>query len=117
VLKNHRHINDSPIDGHLFAYKWKSSRRPLTKTAFLHHLAQASRAAGEEPLQGHGIQIGSTLEYLLQGISFEAMKVMGRWASNTFHLYLRKHAQILAPYLQASPQLHLTIVNSSMCIR
>jgi hypothetical protein len=26
ALENHRCINDSPIDGHLYAYKWKSSR-------------------------------------------------------------------------------------------
>ena len=114
ALENHMHINKPPVDGHLFAYVWKSGHRPLTKMAFIRHLARASRTAGEEPLQGHGIRIGSTLEYLLCGISFEAMKVIGRWASDAFHLYLQKYAQILAPYLQATPELHLAIINTSI---
>ncbi|OBZ66754.1 hypothetical protein A0H81_13222 [Grifola frondosa] len=31
------------------------------------------------------------------------IKTMGRWASNAFTLYLREHAEIMAPYIQASP--------------
>jgi len=33
------------------------------------------------------------------------MKAKGRWASNAFQLYLTKHAQILAPYMQAMPNI------------
>ena len=117
ALENHTRINEPPANGHLFAYKWKSGYRPLTKRAFVNRLAEAARAAGEEPLQGHGIRIGSTLEYLLRGVPFETMKIIGRWASDAFHLYLRKHAQIMAPYLQASPELHLAIANNAMRIR
>ena len=51
----------------------------------------------------HRICIGATLEYLLRGVPFDAMKVKGRWASNAFQLYLRKHNQILAPYMQLMP--------------
>jgi hypothetical protein len=58
------------------------------------------------PLKGHGIRIGSTLEYLLRHIPFDVVKVKGRWASDAFLLYLRKHAQILAPYMQAALALH-----------
>ncbi|KDQ16959.1 hypothetical protein BOTBODRAFT_73190, partial [Botryobasidium botryosum FD-172 SS1] len=67
---------------------------------FLQALADAAKRAGLEPMQGHGIRIGSTLMYLLQGLSFEAVKTIGRWASDAFRLYLRKHTQILAPYIQ-----------------
>ena len=52
-------------------------------------------------MHGHGIRIGATLEYLLRGIPFDVMKVKGRWVSNAFQLYLRKHNQILAPYMQS----------------
>ena len=31
---------------------------------------------------------------------------MGRWSSDAFLGYLRKHAQILTPYIQANPELH-----------
>jgi hypothetical protein len=78
--------------------------RPLTKTKFLERVGTAARAAGLEPLQGHGIRIGATLEYLLRGVPFDVMKAKGRWASDAFHLYLTKHAQILAPYMQATPR-------------
>jgi hypothetical protein len=107
-------INKPPSNGHLFAYKWKFGHRPLTKKTFIGRLAQAVQDAGEDPLQGHGIQIGSTLEYLLRGISMETVKVIGWWASDAFILYLRKHAQVLAPYLQAFPELHHAIATSTM---
>jgi hypothetical protein len=117
ALENHISVNKPSLGEHLFSYQWKSSCRPLTKRAFINWLTQAAHSAGEEPLQGHGIRIGSTLEYLLRGVSFETMKVIGRWASNAFHLYLRKHAQILAPYLQASPELHQAIATNAMRLR
>jgi len=88
--------------------------RPLTKTKFLERIAKAARDANLEPLQGHGIRIGSTLEYLLRGVPFEAMKVQGRWASDAFLLYLRKHALIMAPYIQASPAIHETFLRYTM---
>jgi hypothetical protein len=114
ALENHIQLNHPPPDSHLFAYRWKSGYRPLTKKTFINRLAQAARDASEDPLQGHGIRIGSTLEYLLRGVSLEAMKVIGRWASDAFILYLRKHAQILAPYLQATPELHLAVIANTI---
>jgi len=106
ALENHLRVNEPLDNQHLFTYKHKTGLRPLTKQAFLKRIATAARKAGEEPLQGHGIRIGATLEYLLRGVSFEAMKVLGRWASDAFIRYLRKHAQIMAPYIQANPELH-----------
>ena len=106
ALENHLQVNNPPEDQHLFAYRHKNGFRALTKHAFVKRLAKAARDAGEEPLQGHGIRVDATLEYLLRGVPFEAMKVLGRWASDAFILYLRKHAQIMAPFIQADPQLH-----------
>ncbi|KAF9011022.1 hypothetical protein BDZ89DRAFT_909974, partial [Hymenopellis radicata] len=74
---------------------------PLTKPAFLARIAAAAKAADLQPLQGHGIRIGSTLEYLLRGLAFEVVKTLGRWKSDAFLVYLRKHAEIMAPYMQA----------------
>lgn len=106
ALANHRRINNPSNTDHLFAYLHKGRLRPLTKNAFIKRVAQAARAAGLEPLQGHGIRIGATLHYLLRGVPMEAMKVMGRWSSDAFMRYLRKHAQILTPYIQANPEIH-----------
>jgi hypothetical protein len=61
------------------------------------------KAAGKSPLQCHGIRIGSTLEYQLHNIPFDVVKIKGRWVSDSFLLYLHRHAQILTPYMQAQP--------------
>jgi hypothetical protein len=70
--------------------------------------------AGREPLQGHGIRIGSTLEYLLRSVPFDVMKAMGQWAGDSFQLYLRKYAVIIAPYTQSTPLLHEAFVRYAM---
>jgi hypothetical protein len=62
------------------------------------------------------LRIGATLEYLLRGVPFEAMKGIGRRSSDSFSKYLRKHAQILAPYVQANPDLHQKISHEQMSV-
>lgn len=116
ALQQHFQINSPPQDGHLFAYKDQKAgtHKPLTKSKFLKRIAQAAKSINEDPLQGHGIRIGATLEYLLRNVPFEVVKVMGRWASNAFTLYLRKHGQIMAPYLQAVPELHQEVIRHTM---
>jgi hypothetical protein len=66
-------------------------------------LQDANNHLGRESLKAHSIRIGGTLEYLLRGVPFEMVKTMGRWQSDAFLVYLRKHAVILAPYLQDHP--------------
>ena len=114
ALAHHLEVNNLPQEGHLFTYHHKNGHRPLTKSKFLAELAKAARAGGLERLQGHGIRIGSTLEYLLRGVPFDVMKVKGRWSSDAFTLYLQKHAQILAPYIQAVPAIHDTFARLTM---
>ncbi|KIJ99194.1 hypothetical protein K443DRAFT_624764 [Laccaria amethystina LaAM-08-1] len=114
ALAHHMAINKPPADGHLFSYLKDSRFRPLTKTEFTRTVAEAARKAGLDPRQGHGIRIGSTLEYLLRGTPFEVMKVKGRWASDAFLIYLTKHAQILAPYMQAVPEVHECFIKLTM---
>ena len=72
---------------------------------FIKCLATAAQQAGLEPLQDH-IRIGTTLFYLLLGMPIEAMKVIGRWSSDAFLAYLRKHTQILTLLIQANPAAH-----------
>ena len=103
ALAQHLRINQPSNSSHLFAYKAANTRRALTKSKFLERVGDAACAAGLEPLQGHGIRIGSTLEYLLRGVPFDVMKAKGRWAGDSFQLYLRKHAVVIAPYIQATP--------------
>ena len=114
ALQNHLLVNQPPEAMHLFAYRVKHARRPLTKTKFLERVNEAARAAGLEPLQGHGIRIGSTLEYLLRGVPFDVMKAKGRWAGDSFLLYLRKHAIVIAPYIQATPEVQDAFIRYTM---
>ena len=114
ALTHHLLVNQPPQNGPLFAYQYKNTHLPLTKPTFIKTLATAATKAGLEPMQGHGIRIGSTLEYLLQGVPFEVVKVKGRWASNAFLIYLTMHAQILAPYMQAQPEVHAELICITM---
>ncbi|TEB22825.1 hypothetical protein FA13DRAFT_1640698 [Coprinellus micaceus] len=114
ALKSHMDVNAPPATGPLFAYKDKNKMKALTKTKFIEVVHATARSVGLEPLQGHGIRIGSTLEYLLRGVPFDVMKVKGRWASDAFQTYLRKHAQILAPYMQARSREHEQFVRVVM---
>jgi hypothetical protein len=81
ALENHLRVNDPPQECHLFAYLHRRGSRTehcaLTKAKFLERISKAAQAANLEPLQGHGIRIGSTLEYLLRDVPFNVMKVQG----------------------------------------
>lgn len=114
AFANHLRINNPPLDAPLFSHSVKGNRRPLTKSAFLSRISRASRAAGIDPLQGHGIRIGGTLEYLLRGVPFDVVKSKGSWASEAFTVYLRKHAQVMAPYMQAVPAVHDSFIRYTM---
>ena len=118
ALRNHLAVNNPHESGPLFTYRKPSAplsqARPLTKRVFCSRLAQVAAAAHLEPLKGHSLRIGGTLEFLLRGVPFEVIKTMGRWKSDAFQLYLRKHAQILAPYLQANPPVHEAFTRYSM---
>ncbi|KIK79654.1 hypothetical protein PAXRUDRAFT_160771, partial [Paxillus rubicundulus Ve08.2h10] len=98
----------------LFAYKHKGGHCPLTKSKFTTCLSSTAKRVGINPLQGHGICIGSTPEYLLHNVPFDVIKIKGHWVSNTSLVYLCHHAQILALYIQASPPLHEGFLHYTM---
>ena len=86
----------------------------MTRHVFLAGIHKIVTAKKLPKLTGHGIRIGSTLEYLLRGIPFDVVKAKGRWQSEAFKGYLRKHAQIMAPYMQAEPKAYETFVRYAM---
>ncbi|TFY74284.1 hypothetical protein EWM64_g9728 [Hericium alpestre] len=106
TMLNHLSINAPRANEHLFTHTVKGQCRPLSHACFLQHVNTILCVPGSQPIYGHGFRIGGTLEYLLCGIPFEAVKAKGRWASDAFHVYLRQHAQILAPHMQPHPELH-----------
>ena len=86
----------------------------MTRSIFLTRVGKIASECGLPKLPGHGICIGSTLEYLLRGVPFDVVKAKGRWQSEAFKGYLRKHAQIMAPYMQAEPKTYETFVRYAM---
>ncbi|KAF9020132.1 hypothetical protein BDZ89DRAFT_1138892 [Hymenopellis radicata] len=116
LFNNHLRVNGLLPNSHLFAYRHvqgeKETLRPMTKPAFIARIHKAAKNRGLKTLQGHGIRIGATLEYLLRGVPFDAVKVMGRWKSDAFLLYLRRHSEIMAPYMQ--PDLHQEFIRYTM---
>jgi hypothetical protein len=103
ALANHFAVNNPPQDQPLFSWKHPNGLRPLTRNQFLKCINQAASQLNIETLKGHGIRIGATLEYLLRGVPFDVVKSIGRWSSESFLLYLRQHAVIIAPYIQGTP--------------
>lgn len=109
ALDNHLKVNSPQPGEHLFAHVARDrsgvlTRRPLTSQAFMKRFQEALQAAGvRDKYSAHGFRIGGTLEYLLRGLPFAVVRTKGRWAGNSFQLYLRRHELILAPYMQANP--------------
>lgn len=103
--------NACPLSLYEIVWTHSGTATPLAK---FERLAIAARKAGQDPLAGHGIWIGATLEYLLRGVPFDVVKVKGRWSSEAFTLYLTKHAQIMTYYMQAVPALHEAFVRYTM---
>jgi hypothetical protein len=105
ALNNHFMVNRPPRDQPLFSWRHPNGVRALTRAEFLKHinLAATELGHGVDSLKGHGIRIGATLEYLLRGVPFEVVKSIGRWSGESFLLYLRQHAVIIAPFIQGTP--------------
>ena len=107
ALQEHMWINSPRDDEHLFTYVTEGGdRRALTCEVFQKRIKEVCTAAGVPFKQCHGFRIGGTLEYLLRGVPCAEVQVMGRWASKAFLLYLRRHAEVLTPYMQPQPNIH-----------
>lgn len=85
----------------------KQQRRALTASAMHARLKTAAAHSKVDLPPGHSSRIGSLLWYILNGMPFAEAMVKGCWQSlRSFHLYLRKHAQVLAPFLQDKEPLY-----------
>jgi hypothetical protein len=65
ALRNHLQVNKPDQKDHLFAFKHKNTTQPMTWNIFLTRISQIATSRNIEKLPGHGIRIGSTVEYLL----------------------------------------------------
>ncbi|KIK75586.1 hypothetical protein PAXRUDRAFT_172377 [Paxillus rubicundulus Ve08.2h10] len=77
AIQNHFHINPTPPNAHLFAWKHpKSSLHPLSQNQVTLQIMAITRLCNLSNLKGHSLCIGGTLSYLLKGVPFNVAKVM-----------------------------------------
>ena len=114
ALQDHLCINNPPANGHLFAYRHSTSHHPLRKKKFLSQINNLLLKEKQETIQGHSIRINLMLKYLLRGMSFETLKVKGRWSSNVYTKYLRAHMEIIAPFVQENSNLQEELVQHTI---
>ena len=89
ALQNHFRVNPAPPNAHLFAWRHpKSGLRPLSKNQVTARISAITKLCGLLELKGHSLRIGGTLFYLLKGVPFDVVKVMGRWAGEACRNYL-----------------------------
>ncbi|KAI6146953.1 hypothetical protein EDD17DRAFT_1494766 [Pisolithus thermaeus] len=106
ALKHHFCLNPADPNMHLFAWKHPTSGlRPLSRSEVTKCITLLMVAHNLLNLKGHSLRIGGMLHYLLCRTPFDVVKTMGRWAGDSFTIYLCHHAMILAPYLNDTPAL------------
>ncbi|KAG2062340.1 hypothetical protein BDR06DRAFT_1027868 [Suillus hirtellus] len=98
ALLNHLSVNKLASTTALFSWCHCTGMHPLTRNEFIKCLQSSSDHLGLGSLKAHGLRIGGTLEYLLQGVPFENVKTMGRWSSDTLVLFLQDKP-VLEPFM------------------
>ena len=75
-------------DGPLFHFQ---DSQPLTRTRLVAAVRQTLKAAGFNPdnFVGHSFRIGAATTAAVGGVPVDVIKMLGRWKSDTYQLYLR----------------------------
>ena len=94
-----------PLPGPLFSFQ---SGRLLTRSSVSALLRDAARHAGlpYKSLKGHSFRIGAASAAAAAGLLDWLIKVLGRWSSDCYQLYIRTPPSILlsaAPRMACSP--------------
>ena len=92
--------------GPLFSFQ---SGRLLTRSAVVHLLRDAARHAGlpYKSLKGHSFRIGAASTAAAAGLPDWLIKVLGRWSSDCYQLYIRTPRNVL---LSAAPRMAIVSV-------
>ena len=97
----HYFQSTSPCPGPLFSFQ---SGRLLTRSAVICLLRDAARHARlpYHSLKGHSFRIGAASTAAAAGLPDWLIKVLGRWSSDCYQLYIRTPQQVL---LSAAPRM------------
>ena len=84
-----------PGPGPLFKFENGS---PLTQTAFVDRLRKALSSVGMDPSKyaGHSFRAGAATTAAKLGISDSTIKMLGRWQSSAYQLYIKTPREQLA---------------------
>jgi len=90
-----------PESGPLFYFR---SGRFLTRSSVTHLLRDSARSAGlpYESLKGHSFRIGAASAAAAAGLPDWLIKVLGRWSSDCYQIYIRTPEPVL---LSAAPKM------------
>ena len=93
--------------GPLFSFQ---SGRYLTRSAVVHLLRDAARCAGlpYKSLKGHSFCIGAASTAAAAGLPDWLIKVLGRWSSDCYQLYIRTPKNVL---MSAAPRMASVLVS------
>ena len=77
--------------------------KPLTRMRFVTKIKEALTAAGMDctAYSGHSFRSGAATTAAKQGISDAAIKMLGRWRSSAYQLYVQTPREQLAAYSQS----------------
>ena len=78
---------------------------PLTHSRLIAKLKESIQAAGVNcaPYSGHSFRSGEATTAVRQGIGNATIKMLGRWKSSAYQLYIKMPREQLAAVLQALP--------------
>ena len=76
--------------------------KPLTRARFVAKVREALTQAGVDctPYSGHSFRIGAATTAASQGIEETTIKMLGRWKSSAYQLYIRTPREQLAAISQ-----------------
>ena len=77
---------------------------PLTQQRFVVELRKALQMIGEDPQQfgGHSFRAGAATTAAQQGIGDATIKLLGRWHSSAYQVYIKTPVSSLAAWLLAN---------------
>lgn len=85
--------------GPLFSFK---DGRPLSRPCFVMEIRRALAAAGVDPkpYSGHSFRIGAATTAAKHGVEDSTIKMLGRWKSSAYQLYIKTPREQLASVSQ-----------------
>jgi hypothetical protein len=93
-------INPKADSQYLFSHRDGSL---VNKRWFLQRL---NEVFPHKRLSGHGFRAGGTTELILRGLPPYIVQLAGRWSSDTFEEYIRRHPLVLNAYVAATYRSH-----------